>query len=191
MIVTIFCASSKKVDKIYFDAAIELANSLLGENITIRYGGGAVGLMGAIANRFIEKNGKIVGIIPEFMVKVEWAHPDVTNLIVVNDMHERKKLLIEGTDAVIALPGGSGTLEELMEVFSLKRLGKFLKPIVLLNTNGFYNPLESFINQMVEEKFMRVEHQKIWTIVNEPAEVIPAIKNAQQWDPDSINFASA
>lgn len=190
MTITLFCASSKKVDEKYFKAARTLADHLLESAVAVRYGGGAIGLMGAIADRYLERNGNITGIIPEFMVKVEWAHPGLKDLIVVNDMHQRKKLLIENSDAVVALPGGSGTLEELMEVFSLKRLGKYLKPIVLLNTDGFYNGLLEFTDKMIKERFLREEHRNIWTIVDNPNDVLPAIKNSPQWDENAINTAS-
>jgi uncharacterized protein (TIGR00730 family) len=138
--VTVYCASSRKVDEKYFKATLALADELLRKNAKVIYGGGAVGLMGAIADRYVEKRGRIKGVIPEFMVKVEWAHPNVDDMLIVTDMHDRKKKLIENTDAVIALPGGTGTLEELSEVITLKRLGKFSKPILMLNTDGFYTP---------------------------------------------------
>jgi len=108
----------------------------------------------------------------------------------VEDMHERKKLLIDGVDAVVALPGGCGTLEELSEVVTLKRLGKFTKPIVILNLDGFYDPLKALFEKMIEEKFMRQEHRAIYTFVDTVEEIIPAIKNAPAWDADAISFAA-
>jgi uncharacterized protein (TIGR00730 family) len=187
--VTIFCASSRKSPPKYFRDAEELADLLLKHSLEVVYGGGAVGLMGCIANRYIGRGGKITGVIPEFMVKVEWAHPGVKNMLVVEDMHERKKKLIENTDAVIALPGGTATLEELMEVLALKRLGKYLKPIILLNTDGFYNQLIDFFHTMVQEQFLRYEHLTAYTVVNRPSEVIPAILNSPQWPADAIERA--
>jgi uncharacterized protein (TIGR00730 family) len=187
--VTIFCASSRKSPDIYMRTAKEFADILIENNIHVTYGGGAVGLMGCIADRYIEKEGNITGVIPEFMVKVEWAHPGVKNMLIVQDMHERKKKLIENTDAVIALPGGTGTLEELMEVLALKRLGKYLKPIILLNTNGFYNQLIDFFHTMVHERFLRHEHMQTFSVVDSPPEVLPAIEGAAHWDADAINTA--
>lgn len=187
--VTVFCASSRKSSEKYIQATIELADILFANNIAVRYGGGAVGLMGCLADRIIEKGGNITGIIPEFMVKVEWAHPQVKDMIVVHDMHERKKLLIHNTDAVIALPGGTGTLEELMEVLTLKRLGKFLKPIVLLNIDGFYDQLIGFFNTMVKEHFIRHEHLNIYSIVEKPCDVLSAINNQPFWDEGALNRA--
>jgi uncharacterized protein (TIGR00730 family) len=187
--VTIFCASSKKSDNKYIQTAKDLADILIDNHIGVNYGGGAVGLMGCIADRYIERGGRIRGVIPDFMVKIEWAHHGIEDLHIVKDMHERKKMLIENTDAVIALPGGTGTLEELMEVLALKRLGKFLKPVILLNTDGFYNKLVSFFQTMVHEHFLRHEHLDAYRLVNYPHEVIPAILNSPNWDEDVINKA--
>jgi uncharacterized protein (TIGR00730 family) len=187
--VTVFCASSRKSPEKYLIVARELADILIDNKVGVVYGGGAVGLMGCIADRYIERGGSITGVIPEFMVKVEWAHPHVKNMLIVQDMHERKKKLIEGTDAVIALPGGTGTLEELMEVLALKRLGKYLKPIILVNTDGFYNQLIDFFHTMVHEQFLRHEHLDAYAMVNSPSEVISAIQNAPLWQADAIDRA--
>ncbi|MBN1598178.1 MAG: TIGR00730 family Rossman fold protein [Bacteroidales bacterium] len=188
-IVTIYCASSGKTPKKYKDIAFQLADILIDNNIGLLYGGGAVGLMGCIADRYVEKNGNIRGIIPEFMVKVEWAHPKVKDLVIVQNMHERKQRLIENTDAVIALPGGTGTLEELMEVLALKRLGKFIKPIVILNSFGFYDELLAFFNTMVSEKFLRPDHLDAYKVVNSPSKVIQAILDSPEWNEGAIENA--
>jgi uncharacterized protein (TIGR00730 family) len=187
--VTIFCASSRKSSQKYIDSTLELADIIVQNNIKVLYGGGAVGLMGCLADRILEKKGNIKGIIPEFMVKVEWAHPGVKDMKVVHDMHERKKLLIQNTDAVIALPGGTGTLEELMEVLTLKRLGKFFKPVILLNIDGFYDHLIQFFEVMVKENFLRSDHLEIYKVVNKPDEVLSAINNSPIWDENAIQTA--
>ncbi len=188
--VSVFCASSHKVDKIYFDVAERLAKVLVNNNITTIYGGGAVGLMGKLADTVMAENGEIVGIIPQFMMDVEWGHQGITNLILVDDMHERKKKLIENVDAIVILPGGSGTLEEAMEVITLKRLGKFTKPVIFINTDGFYDSLFMLFDKMIEEKFMRKEHRNIWTSINQPEDVIQAINEAPAWDKNAINIAA-
>jgi len=188
--VCVFCASSKKVDTKYFNITKQVANEFVDNNITTVYGGGAVGLMGTLADTVIEKKGKIIGIIPEFMMNVEWGHKNIPDLIIVKDMHERKRKLIEDIDAVLILPGGSGTLEETMEVITLKRLGLFTKPIVFLNTDGFYDSLFELFEKMIDEKFMREEHRKIWTSVNTPDEIISAMENAPKWDSSAIKFAA-
>ena len=189
MRVCIFCASSAKVDRKYFDDTRKLTELLVQAGATIVYGGGSVGLMGCLADTAIEMGGKVIGVLPRFMDKVEWGHKNLTQMILVRDMRERKKLMIKNVDAVITLPGGCGTLEELMEVFTLKRLGKFTKPIVVLNTNNFYTHLEQLVEKMIEEQFLRDEHRQIWQLVNTPEEVIPAIKSAPSWDSSAIDFA--
>lgn len=186
---TIYCASSRKVDQKYFDATVKLADELLSRNVRVIYGGGSVGLMGAFADRYIEKGGEITGVIPEFMVKVEWAHPKVSDMKIVHDMHERKKKLIENTDAVIALPGGTGTLEELAEVITLKRLGKFPKPIILLNTNKFYKPLNKFLIKMADEQFLSQEHLCMWDMIDDPDEFWDTYTNFPDWGSYSIEQA--
>jgi hypothetical protein len=173
----------------FFDHTQALAELLVGAGATIIYGGGSVGLMGRLADTALDKGGKVIGVLPRFMDKVEWGHKGLTQMMLVRDMRERKRLMIKNVDAVIALPGGCGTLEELMEVFTLKRLGKFTKPIVVLNTNGFYTNLELLIEKMIDEHFLRHEHRQIWQMVNTPEEVIPAIHSAPSWDSSAINFA--
>ena len=187
--VTVFCASSKKTPEVYIEAAKRIAQTLLAKNAHVFYGGGAVGLMGVIADEYLRQKGMITGVIPEFMVKVEWAHKGVSDMRIVKDMHERKKQLVADTDIVLALPGGTGTLEELMEVISLKRLGKFNKPIIILNTNGFYNPLKEFFNHMVADKFIRKEHLGLWQMINIPEDFWEVAINTENWDEESINIA--
>ncbi len=188
--VSVFCASSQKIDQKYFDVAERLAKVLVDNNVTTIYGGGSIGLMGKLADTVLAKNGKILGIIPKFMMEVEWGHPKVDQLIEVADMHERKKKLVENIDAVVILPGGSGTLEEAMEVITLKRLGKFTKPIIFVNTDGFYDGLFQLFDKMIDEKFMRHEHRNIWTSIDSPEEIISAINNAPTWDENMINIAA-
>lgn len=189
MRICVFCASSEKVADAYFDETRVVANELVTAGATIVYGGGSVGLMGHLADTALSLGGDVIGVLPVFMDKVEWGHKKLTHLHLVKDMRERKKQLIKDVDAVVALPGGCGTLEELMEVFTLKRLGKFTKPIVVLNTNGFYTHLELLIEKMVEEKFLRTEHRDIWQVVSKATDIMPAIKSAPSWDESAIEFA--
>ena len=190
MRICVYCASSSKVDKAYFEATEKLAEDFANRGITLVYGGGSAGLMGCLADTMLRKNGKAIGVLPRFMEKVEWGHKGLTQLTLVKDMHERKKLLIKDVDAVVALPGGCGTLEELMEVITLKRLGKFTKPIIILNTNGFYDHLKLLLEKMIQEHFMRTEHGEIWQFVNLPEEIVPAIENSPEWDSSAIKFAA-
>lgn len=178
----VFCASSSQIDQVYFDATKELADVCVDNHIHVFYGGGGAGLMGTLADRILARNGKITGIIPDFMKQLEWAHTEVAEMVVVEDMRERKKRMIETVDAVVALPGGIGTLEELMEVLTLKQLGRFDKPIVIVNTQGFYNPLIKFLYELTSKKFMREEHCKIWDVIDFPSQLLSAVSEANKRD---------
>ena len=171
----------------YLDTARNIADICIENQIHVLYGGGGVGLMGALADRILEKRGKITGIIPHFMKELEWAHSNVEEMILVDDMRERKRRLIENVDAVVALPGGVGTLEELLEVITLKQLGRFNKPIVIVNTNGFYNSLFTFFDELIEKQFMHELNRKIWLTINHPSELIEAVNSEVNWDDCFIN----
>jgi uncharacterized protein (TIGR00730 family) len=132
----------------------------------------------------LEAGGNIKGIMPQFMNEVEWGHRGVSDFIYTQTMHERKSKFLEGTDALVALPGGTGTYEELFEAITLKKLGQFSKPIIILNTRGYYEPFRLLMEHAIREKFMAEDHQEIWQIVDEPEEVLKAIKNAQEWNKD-------
>ncbi len=188
--VCIFCASSPGIHQDFFREAEILAGELVRHDISVNYGGGSAGLMGKLADNILEKGGSITGYIPHFMVDMEWAHPGVTNMVKVRNMHERKYLMRKNADAVIALPGGVGTLEELMEVITLKQLGQFTKPVVILNTNHFYDPLLQLLQNMARQKFMRDIHETLWQVAGSATGVIDAIFNSPVWDPDAIRFAA-
>ncbi len=188
--VCVFCASSSHIDKAYFRDAELLGKIFLENNIHVVYGGGGAGLMGHLADTIISGGGQITGIIPQFMKAMKWDHSKVTEMIEVETMHQRKSMMIHDVDAVVALPGGIGTLEELTEVITLKQLGQFLAPIIILNTEGFYNHLNEFFHKMMDEHFMRHIHKEIWQMVDSPAEVIPAIKKSPPWDGSAIKYAA-
>lgn len=188
--VCIFCASSRQVHADYFKAANTLGKELASQGLTIVYGGGAVGLMGALADSALAVGGTVTGIIPHFMVDLEWGHTGLTDLKRVDDMHERKRLMIEGVDAVIALPGGCGTLEELLEVITLKRLGLFLEPIIIVNIRQFFDPLIQMLNKCIGERFMRERHRKIWTVIEKSENALKAIESSTKWEKSSQNFAA-
>ena len=187
--ICVYCGSSRQCDSIYLQAAGRLGSELARAGATIIYGGGAVGLMGALADGALAQGGKVIGIIPGFMNDLEWAHKGISGLRVVRDLHERKRLMIQDADAVAALPGGSGTLDELLEAISLKRLALFLGPIVLLNTRSYFDPLLHALERCVFERFMDPRHKSMWSVVSEPEEVLPAIRSAPPWDSSSISFA--
>ena len=189
MRICVYCASSQQVDRSYHDAAAALGRTLAKAQCTIVYGGGSAGLMGSLADGALAEGGHVVGIIPRFMTEVEWQHPGLADLQIVEDMRERKHRLLTGSDAVVALPGGCGTLEELFEALTLKRLALYLNPILLLNTNGFYTPLQSFLEQIVAQRFMNREHLAMWSLVERVDEVLPAIRSTPAWDPNALAFA--
>ena len=190
MKICVYCASSSKINNIYFNAAERLALEFVKDKIEIVYGGGSSGLMGKLADTIIEKGGKIKGIMPKFLQEEELAHKGVTDFEFTETMHERKAKFLLDIDGLVALPGGSGTLEELLETITLKRLGQFTKPIIILNTSHFYDPLMQMLEKCVDENFMRKEHLNMWTFVNEPEEVIPALKNASTWNKKALSFAT-
>jgi uncharacterized protein (TIGR00730 family) len=190
MRICVYCASSSKIDQAYFEATERLAKILVKANVEVVYGGGGHGLMGKLADTVLADGGKIKGIMPQFMNEVEWAHKKVTHMEFTETMHERKSKFLENTDALIALPGGTGTLEELLEAITLKRLGQFTKPIIILNTNGYYDPLQTMLQRCVSENFLRPIHAEMWSFVQQPEEVMSAIHQSMQWDENAISFAA-
>lgn len=190
MKICVYCASSAKIGQHFFDAAERLASLFLAEGVELVYGGGSAGLMGRIADVYVAGGGQIRGIMPQFMNEVEWAHKGVQDFVFTETMHERKARFLEGIDGLVTLPGGSGTLEELLEAITLKRLGQFTKPIVILNTGGFYEPLRQMLERCVEEHFMLEQHLEMWTFVDEPEQVLEALRTTREWDKGAIKFAT-
>lgn len=188
--VCVYCASSSQVDEKYKNAAFRLGEILSENNIGCNYGGGAIGLMGELAKSMVEHGGDITGIIPRFMVERGWDNPQVVE-VETDSMHTRKERMVQDVDAAIALPGGCGTLEELMEIITWKQLGLFLKPIIILNVDHFYDPLIAMLDKCVTENFMSEQLKKTWTVVNSAEEVLPAIQHAYGWEEgDSHKYAS-
>lgn len=195
---TVYAASSTKISQTYIDAAARLGTILADHGIRLIYGAGAVGLMGSVADAVIEHGGRLTGVIPQFMVDQGWCHPvfkgakqypydgespdaDVA-LVVTESMHERKAAICRWGDAMLALPGGIGTFEELTECLTWKQLGLHTKPVVILNTDGYYDDLLHCFNRMVSECFMRDLHRDMYRVVSSPEEVIDAILTCPQWD---------
>jgi uncharacterized protein (TIGR00730 family) len=156
--------------------------------IDVVYGGGGIGLMGKIADAVMQNGGKITGVIPSFMKDEGWDHSDVDDMIITPDMGLRKKRMFELADAIVALPGGVGTLEELTEAITLKQLGLFKGPIIILNTLNFYKSLIEFLDHMVAGHFLRYEHKGMWEIADTPEEVLKYLSGNNEWltDPRSI-----
>jgi uncharacterized protein (TIGR00730 family) len=180
MKVCVFASSSSRINNDYAVAASELGSLLASSDIEVVYGGGGIGLMGKLADAVLENGGKVTGVIPSFMQDEGWGHGGIENMIITHDMGERKKKMFELSDGVIALPGGVGTLEELTEAITLKQLSLFDGPIIILNTLGFYNHLIDFLENMVNNHFLRFEHKGIWQVVNTPAEAVSTLKNKER-----------
>jgi len=191
MRICVYAASSDYSPPEYMADARKLGALLAQANCEIVYGGGSRGSMGAIADGALQQGGKVIGILPRFMADLEWGHPGLTHLELVGDMRERKHLLLSGSDAVVALPGGCGTLEELFEAITLKRLGIYHNPIVLLDTRGYWQPLLKFMEeQVIAERFLNPEHRDLWTVAATPEDVLPTIQATPRWDESARSFAS-
>lgn len=182
--ICIYCASSTQIDPVYFDHACLLGRQLAEAHIRIVNGAGNIGLMGAVSDAALEAGGEVTGVIPRFMVEQGWNHTGLTETIVVNDMHERKQTMARLSDAVIALPGGYGILEELLEIITCKQLGLYLNPIVILNTNGYYDPLLQLFRQAVDERFMRPLHADLWAVADTPEVAVRLAQTLPVWDQD-------
>lgn len=172
MNIAVYCASSQNVPQAYLDMANEVGSILANQKHTIYYGGACIGLMGKVADGALENGGKVVGVIPEFMTDIERHHKGLTQTIQVETMQERKRIMFTHSDAVIALAGGCGTWDELFEVMSLKRLNQFHGEIVIINTNGFYNPMLEMLQRSVDEKFMTEEHLKLFKVIENPSALL-------------------
>ncbi len=174
--ITVFCASSTGNDPIYRDTAFALGQLLAERDITLVYGGAKVGLMGAVADGVLNKQGKAIGVLPHFLGGKEIAHAGLTELIKVESMHERKTKMNELCDGVIALPGGFGTLEELFEMLTWAQLGLHQKPIGLLNVDGFYDSLLQLLQQMTEKGLLKEENRIMLLISNDAADLLEQMK---------------
>ena len=188
--VCVYCASSTKIPSVYFDAAKELGRLLGERKLRVVNGAGNIGLMCTVSDAALAAGGTVTGVIPHFMVEQDWYHKGLTELIEVETMHERKQLMANLSDAVIALPGGCGTLEELLEIITWKQLGLYLNPIVILNTAGYYDPLLALLEKAVEQNFMRTEHTRMWVVATTPQDAIDALYSAPDWNGSVRKFAA-
>ncbi len=188
--VCVYCASSRTAHPEYRDAARRLGATLAERGFGVVYGGGGAGSMGALADGALGKGGRVVGVLPRFMADLEWGHKGLTELELVEDMRTRKHLMLTSSHAAVALPGGSGTLEELLEAITLKRLGLYLNPIVLVNTRAFFDPLIELLSRAIEERFMDERHSQMWQVVSEPERVPEALDAAPVWTAAARSFAA-
>ena len=187
--VCVYCASSERAPAIYHEAATRLGRHLAGHGLTIVYGGGALGSMGRLAEGALAAGGRVIGVLPRFMNELEWGHKGLTELHLVDDLHQRKRAMLDMADAVVALPGGSGTLDELFEAISLKRLGVFLGPILLINVNGYFEPCLQLLAQCITERFMDERHRAMWSVATEPEAAFQTMHDAPEWQPNARTFA--
>jgi uncharacterized protein (TIGR00730 family) len=170
--VCVFCGSSPGARPAYADAAEELARVLVAEGIGVVYGGTRVGLMGRLADAVLAEGGEAIGVLPEALVAKEIAHPGLEDLRVVGSMHERKALMADLSDAFVALPGGLGTVEELFEIYTWAQLGLHRKPCALLDVDGYYEGIVSFLAHAVEERFLREDHRAMLIVEREPRAMV-------------------
>jgi uncharacterized protein (TIGR00730 family) len=187
--ICVYCASSDASDPVYRDVARRLGGILTAEGYAVIYGGGATGSMGALADGVVAAGGTITGVMPRFMMELEWAHKSLTELRIVEDMRIRKHLMLSESHGLVTLPGGPGTLEELFEALTLKRLGLYTNPIVLVNTRNYFDPLLAMLEHAVAERFMHPRHVAMWQIVAEPEDVPNALTNAPEWATAVREFA--
>lgn len=188
--ICVYCASSPQIAPVYFKAAERLGYLLAEKGINLIDGAGKVGLMGCLNNTVLAAGGTVTGVIPRFMVERGWHHSGLTQLVETETMHERKSLMARMSDAVIALPGGCGTMEELLEVITWKQLGLYLKPIVVLNIQGFYNPLIEMLEKAIDQQFMRREHESLWQVAFTPEEAVELCVSLPAWDKKICKFAA-
>jgi hypothetical protein len=174
--ICVYCGSGFGSDPVFAETAAELGRSMAEQNINLVYGGGNVGLMGTVARGVLDNGGYVTGIIPDFLKSREKMLDDVQETIVVPDMHTRKRLMFEKADAFVALPGGIGTLEELVEQMTWAQLGQHTKPILLLSTRGFWRPLLTLVEHMREQGFIRAGLELNYLVAERVEEVIPMLE---------------
>ncbi len=187
----VYSASSDAIDKVYVEAAAKLGELMAKSNITCINGGGNLGLMGAVIDSVLLHGGKVKGVIPKFMVDSGWCHPKLTEQIVTKTMHERKQKMAELSNAAIALPGGVGTLEELLEIITWKQLGLYKHPIIILNTNNYYGALLEMFDNMIEQNFMHKRYRDMWRVVKTPEEAIAQLSKETPWFSHLVKFEKA
>lgn len=188
--VCVYCASSTQIGPAYFEAARQLGTLLAEAGIGVVNGAGRMGLMAAVSNAALAAGGRVTGVIPRFMVEQGWHHTGLSELLVTENMHERKQTMLHLADAVIALPGGCGTLEELLEAITWKQLGLYLNPIVILNLKGYYDPLLAMFDRAIGEHFMGVRHAGLWQVARTPQEAVELAVSLPRWDPSIRKFAA-
>jgi len=173
--VVVFCGSAMGAQVQYKEAARDLGKALAVHGVTVIYGGAKIGLMGAVADACLSAGGKVVGVIPQFLKKKEVVHEGLTELVTVETMHERKRIMIDKSEGCITLPGGYGTLEELFELLTDQQLGQYHYPIYLLNTGGYYDAMLRQLDHMVQEGLLKLPNRKNLLVYDKVADLMEAI----------------
>ncbi|MBX5494978.1 MAG: TIGR00730 family Rossman fold protein [Bryobacteraceae bacterium] len=177
--VCVFCGSRPGVGEVYVDAAVQLGRLLASRGLELVYGGGNVGLMGILADAVMEAGGRVIGVMPDFLVRKEIAHQGITSLEIVTTMHERKQRMAELSDGFVALPGGFGTLDELCEVLTWAQLGIHAKPCALLNVDGFFDPFVDFLAHAARQGFIKPLHLEMLLCDRNPAALLARMQAFQ------------
>jgi uncharacterized protein (TIGR00730 family) len=189
--ICVYCGSSAGTDQSFIKDATALGGLLADNGIGLVYGGGSVGLMGAVSSAAIARGGRVTGVIPEFLSGRERPLADAQELIVTHDMHERKRIMFERSDAFVALPGGIGTLEELVEQLTWAQLGRHKKPILALNTGGFWDPLCALLDHMGSLAFIHTQSQVNLLVADRVEDVLPRLREAARMVPEAEKFMQA
>ena len=185
--ISVFCGANFNGDPVLLKAVSDLADVFIEKDITLIFGGGRVGVMGLIANAVLERGGRAIGVIPQFLMDKEVGHTGLTELIITENMHQRKQKMADLSDGVITMPGGFGTLEEFFEVLTWLQLGLHNSPIGLLNVDGFYNPLLAQMDIMVEKKFLKPVNRNLVLSHSDPATLVRLMDNFDA-SPDEVWF---
>lgn len=188
-IIAVYCASSTQIEDCYFRDARCLGQLMAKQDVTLINGAGNMGLMAESADGCLEAGGRTIGVIPTFMIKEGWCHDGMSEIIETKDMHERQAKMAEMSDAGIFLPGGCGTFAELMELITWKQLGLYLKPIILLNTGGYFDSLLNTLYQAITQNFMRPVHADIWRVAPTPEIALRMALETPLWDTSIRRFA--
>lgn len=178
--ICVYCGSSGRVDPIYLETAREVGRLLAEQGIRLVFGGGGIGLMGAVADATLEGDGEVIGVMPKFLEDIEVAHQRITELIVVDSMHARKQKMFDLADAFLVLPGGYGTLDEMVEMITWKQLRQHDKPILIVNTAGYWDPFAKLVDSIIQHKFARSGDRDLYTMVSSVKEILPALAAAPE-----------
>lgn len=182
--ICVFCGSSTGLDQVYTDQARQLAEAFSLEDISLVFGGGSIGIMGIMADEVLRRNGQAIGVIPRFLYDLEVGHDGVTDLIIVDSMHERKQKMAEISDGFIALPGGFGTLEEMAEILTWIQLKLIQKPIGILNIAGFFDPFLEQLDHMVETGFLKKSNRDILVVETDPFMIVKKLRESPNFTAD-------